>query len=266
MDGLPIASERTLESVRNDAARDGLAQASTPSRVLWTCARWAFGVVGPICCFAQVIVVRDLTEFIPVDPRGHVLPYCAVFVLAMAVSTLRPARGDLVSALLSGVLVSATIFAAQYALGLTLLGLIFLGSLEGVLALVPLGATFVYGRSAWLELRSSLRPLRVERVALLVLGFALPGSVGRMTHDFARRAEDRLVATYVDAEVPPPTSNLPHSAHMAWIHDWPRLREIYQEGPFDSQGSVVGARAQRAGSLWTALTGKPDYLLQPWSD
>jgi hypothetical protein len=115
-------------------------------------------------------------------------------------------------------------------------------------------------------MRSSLRPLRLERVAALVLGLALPGSVGRMAHDFARRAEDRLVATYVDAQAALSYSELPHGAYMAWIHDWPRLREIYREGPFDARRNPVGQRALRAAALWTALTGKPDYLLRPSSD
>lgn len=256
-----------MESTPFTLDRSRLSDASPLNRVIWNCARWAFGVVGPIWCFAQVIVVHEyLSEHVPVDPRARVLSFCAVFVLAMAVSTLRPARGDMVSALLAGVLVTATTFAARYALAMTFVGLLFIGTLDGLLALVPLAATIAYGRSAWLELRSSLRPLRLERVAVLVLGLALPGSVGRFAHDFARRAEDRLVATYVDAESPPSYSDLPHGAYLAWIHDWPRLRDVYREGPFDLKRQVVGQRAQRAGSLWTALTGKPDYLLRPRSD
>jgi hypothetical protein len=267
MSGIPAAGEGAVEATPFALDRSRLSLASPPNRVIWNCARWAFGVIGPIWCFAQVIAVHEyLSEHVPVDPRARVLSFCAVFVLAMAVSTLRPARGDLLSALLAGVLITAATFAARYALAMTLVGLIFIWSLDGLLALVPLAATFVYCRSAWLEMRSSLRPLRLERVAVLVLGFALPGSVGRFAHDFARRAEDRLVATYVDVESPPSYSELPHGVYLAWIHDWPRLREIYREGPFDLRRRVVGPRAQRAGSLWTALTGKPDYLLRPTSD
>lgn len=218
--------------------------------------RWAFGVFGPILCFGLAVTRLDGAPM--VGPRSGMLVFAAVCVLAQLVSNLRPARGDLVSAVLAGVLRSACIVGVLYSMMLTPLAAVFLAlsPAAGLVGLLPLAATYVYFRSARLEERSCREVVPRACAIVLVCGFLLPAVLGWVATRSFDRMEARIVASYVDTKTPADVSQLDGLRTIAWMHDWPELERIYR----DWASEVV---RQRAGDAWSALTGRPAETLSP---
>jgi hypothetical protein len=226
----------------------------------FTLFRWGFGVFGPILCFG--LAVTRLEDLIPMlGPRSGVLVFAAVCIAAQLISNLRPARGDLLSAGLAGVLRAACVVGTLYSVMLTPLAAVFLVVVPpvGVIGLLPLAATMLYFRSAEMERRSAdhlvPRPCKIA----LFCGFLLPSSMSWSALKVARSFESRVVASYVDTELPSDLSRLERFRPIAWLHDWPDLKHLYRDS-FVS-GAVDPSEGERAGQAWSALTGRPAEAL-----
>jgi hypothetical protein len=218
--------------------------------------RWAFGVFGPVICFGGAVLLEDMSPML--GPRSGMLVFAAMCVVAQLVAILRPARGDVVAAVLAGALTASAVVGTLYSMMLTPLAVVFFvfAPPVGIIGLLPVAATYIFFRSASMERRSLDRLLpRTCRIAL-ICGFVLPWAVGWGAFRVARRFESRVVASYVNAEIPLDFSQLERFRSIAWMHDWPELKRIYRDWPSE------GAR-HRAGEAWSALTGKPAETLSP---
>lgn len=182
-----------------------------PSRARRLAWAMAFGVLGPLLCFA-------LQPFLPVEPfgrfEGALSLAASVGMLLLLVHLSERVRDPRASALLRGALVASSLVA--FMVGLMLLPLSFIGLLVGigVLGFMPFGTAWVLLRASH-EARATAAPLQPHvrtGLAFLGAGLTLLVPIGqllaqRLAYDVAFERVDRASTRSIEDA----------NAALAWV-------------------------------------------------